>query len=103
MKKKTDRRTFVKQTLAGIAATAAGGILPGFSASSYQRILGANERISVAVMGVNSRGRALAVNFAHQSGCRVSHIADVDSRAIKRCIAEVEKIQENTPGGEADF
>ncbi len=103
MDKKTNRRTFVKQTLASIAATAAGGILPGFSASSYQRILGANERISVAVMGVNSRGRALAVNFAHQSGCRVSHIADVDSRAIKRCITEVEKIQGDTPVGEADF
>jgi len=103
MERKTDRRTFVKQTLTGIAATAAGGVLPGFSASSYNRIVGANERLAIAVMGVNSRGRALAVNFAHQTACRVSHIADVDSRAIKKCIAEVEKIQGDTPLGEPDF
>ncbi len=100
---KTDRRTFVKQAVTGMAAAAAGGVLPGFSARSYAGILGANERIHVAAMGVNNRGQALAVNFAGQTGCRVSHIADVDSRAIQKCAAAVTKIQGHEPGGVADF
>ena len=34
-------------------------------------------------MGVNSRGKALARNFARQKNCEVLHICDVDSRAIE--------------------
>ena len=83
--------------------TTTGAVLPGFSAKSYERIIGANMRINVAVVGVNSRGRALSVNFANQTNCLVSHIADVDSRAIDKCIAAVTKIQEETPQGERDF
>lgn len=101
--KRKDRRTFIKQAIGSVALTTVGGILPGFSAKSYARIVGANERIGVAVVGVNSRGRALAVNFAHQANCHISHIADVDSRAIDKCIAAVTKIQKETPHGEADF
>ena len=101
--KEIDRRTFIKQTIGGVSLTAVGGVLPSFNAKSYARILGANARISVAVVGVNSRGRALAINFAHQANCRISHIADVDSRAIDKCIAAVAKIQDDVPRGEADF
>lgn len=98
-----DRRTFVKHTLTGVAASTLGGVLPGFSAKSYARIVGSNERIGVAVVGVNSRGRALAVNFARQPNCRITHIADVDFRAIKRCSTAVAKIDGDIPRGEADF
>ncbi len=49
------RRDFIKKSTLGTAAVYAGGILPGFSAGSYSRIAGANERINVAMMGVHSR------------------------------------------------
>ncbi|MEZ4898498.1 MAG: Gfo/Idh/MocA family oxidoreductase [Saprospiraceae bacterium] len=97
------RRTFLKNSAAGSATLLAGGILPGVQAASYRRILGANEQIHAAVMGVNSRGTALATNFARQSDCTVTHICDVDSRAITRCTAEVVKLQDQTPHGEGDF
>ena len=94
---------FSKQVVSNRALTAIGGVLPGFSAKSYQRIVGANTRINVALVGVNSRGRALAVNFANQSNCHISYIADVDSRAIDKCIAAVAKIHDEMPRGERDF
>lgn len=94
---------FVEQKSADVAAAAVGGVLSGFSAKSYARIIGANERIVVAVMGVNNRGRALAVNFALQDKCHISHIIDVDSRAVKKCMAAVMKVQSELPHGETDF
>ena len=97
------RRDFIKKTIASTAAISLGGILPGFSSKSYGNILGANDRIKVSVMGVNSRGNALAKNFASQPNCEVVYLADVDSRAIEKCGAEIEKITGNIPKGEGDF
>ena len=74
-------------------AAIAGGIMTSCSAKSYARIIGANERIHVSVMGVNSRGNALAQNFAAQKTCDVLHICDVDSRAITKCMAAVKERQ----------
>ena len=100
---KDSRRNFIKKAAAGSAAVMAGGILPGFSAVSYKRIVGANEKLRASVMGVNSRGNALAQNFAFQSNCDVIHICDVDSRAIEKCVANVEKVQGIKPKGFSDF
>ncbi|WP_421827435.1 Gfo/Idh/MocA family protein [Larkinella sp.] len=97
------RRAFIKKTVSGTAALSLGGILPGFSAKSYASILGANERIKVAVMGVNSRGLALASNFALQKNCEVLYICDVDSRASDKAIATVEDLQKSRPKAAPDF
>jgi predicted dehydrogenase len=91
------RREFIKKTAAGTSVLMAGGILPGFSAASYRRIYGSNERIRVSVMGVNSRGTALAKNFARQVNCEVGHICDVDKRAIKKCKAAISDRQTLKP------
>jgi len=80
-----------------------GGALPGFSASGYSRIIGANDRINVAMVGVNARGDALAQNFAHQQACEIAAVCDVDKNAIDKCIANVQKVQTRTPKGERDF
>jgi len=97
------RRKFIKESAAGVAAVLVGGALPGFSAESYHRIIGANDRIHASIMGVNSRGNALAQNFAFQKGCDLLHICDVDSRAIEKCSANVEKVQKIKPKGFGDF
>lgn len=97
------RRDFLKNAALGTAALTAGGILPGFSSRSYGKIMGANERINVAVMGVNSRGLSLAKNFASQSNCQVGHICDVDARAAEKCIAGVAKIAGERPKASPDF
>ena len=97
------RRSFIKKTSVASAAISFGGILPAFSAKSYSRIPGSNERIAVSVMGVNSRGKALASNFAQQKDCEVVHICDVDKRAILACQKEVETSQDLKTKGFRDF
>ena len=103
MKKSNSRRDFLKKSAAISSTLMIGGILPGFSASSYKRIIGANDKLRASVMGVNSRGNALAQNFAFQKQCDVLHICDVDSRATEKCIADVNKVQDIKPTGFEDF
>ena len=102
-KKDSGRRDFLKTTLAGTALASFGGILPGFSAKSYGQILGSNEKILIGVMGVNSRGLALAQNFALQPNSQVNFISDVDSRAAEKAIDLVTKIQNKKPENTPDF
>jgi predicted dehydrogenase len=100
---KNTRRTFIKKASSGAFALSLGGMLPAFSAKSYQNIVGANEKIRVACMGVNSRGLAVGKNFAHQKNCEVLHVCDVDSRAADICIEAIGKIQTNKPRATPDF
>ncbi|TZF81426.1 gfo/Idh/MocA family oxidoreductase [Pedobacter sp. BS3] len=97
------RRDFIKKAIIGGAAVSFGGVLPGFSAKSYAGILGANDRIKVAMMGVNARGLALANNFSSQPNCEIVYVCDVDSRAADRCIGQVEKRQNKRPKAQPDF
>ena len=97
------RRNFIKKTALGTAAISFGGILPGFSPKSYGRILGANDRIMSACMGVNSRGMAVGTNFAQQPNSEVLYSCDVDTRASEKFVAAVEKIQKKKPKVQADF
>lgn len=97
------RRNFIKKASMGSVAFSFGGVLQGFSAGSYRNIVGANDKITVACMGVNSRGLAVGKNFASQSNCEVLHVCDVDSRASTNCIAAIEKIQQKRPKDSPDF
>jgi predicted dehydrogenase len=97
------RRDFIKKTLAGSALLTFGGILPGFSPKSYANIIGANDKVRVGMMGVNSRGLALASNYALQPNCEIVSVSDVDTRAAEKCISTVEKIQKSKPVAIPDF
>jgi predicted dehydrogenase len=100
---KESRRNFIKKAITGTAAVSVGGILPGFSAGSYRGIAGANDRINIAMMGVNSRGAALASTFGKQSNCEIIFVCDVDSRAAEGCIGNIEKVQGKRPVAMGDF
>ncbi len=100
---KNSRRDFIKKVTTGAAVISFGGVLPGFGARSYNNILGANEKIRVACMGVNSRGLAVGTNFAAQKNCEVLYVSDVDKRAADKCIDAIEKIQNKRPLVSPDF
>ena len=100
---KNSRREFIKNASLGASVLSIGGVLPGFSAESYKRILGANEKIAVACMGVNSRGLAVGKNFAAQKNAEVLHVCDVDSRAAEICVNAIEQIQQKRPLTTPDF
>lgn len=97
------RRKFIKKTIIGSTALTFGGILPSFSAKSYGNIMGANERLNIAMMGVNARGKALGSNFAMQHNAQIAYICDVDKRAIDACMTEVQKRQQAVPKTNGDF
>lgn len=98
-----NKKRFYQKTVAGTAALSLGSILPGFGSSRNQDILGANEKIRIGVIGVNSRGKALAQGFAKLPDCEVTYICDVDSRALEKCQAAIHKITGRTPKGEKDI
>ena len=100
---KNTRRTFIKNAISGGFVLGIGGLVPAFSAKSYRQIPGANEKIRVAVMGVNSRGLAVSKNFAQQKNCEVIHVCDVDSRAADKCINALGKLQDFMPQATPDF
>lgn len=97
------RRDFIRKTAQGTAAIALSSFIPGFSAKSYARIMGANDRIRVGMMGVNSRGLALANNYAKQANCEIVSVSDVDTRAAEKCIESVYKIQQIRAKAVPDF
>ncbi len=100
--KANSRRAFIKDLSVGLAAASVLGYSRTY-ARDHIRILGANDRIRVAVMGVNARGLALADNFASQPNCEVAYICDVDSRAANKCAQEVAGKQGSRPKIEADI
>lgn len=97
------RRDFFKKAIVGGSTLAFGGVLNGVNAKSYFNIDGANDKIRVAAIGVNSRGGALAANFAKQKGCEITYVCDVDTRAIEKCSEAVAKVQGFKPKGVKDM
>ena len=94
-----DRRNFLKRSAAaGAGLSIAGGLSPVRGAKEAP-----SDQIRVSVMGVNSRGDALARGFARISGSEVAYVCDVDSRAVERTIGNVNELQETTPEGAEDF
>jgi predicted dehydrogenase len=77
----TNRRNFIKVTAAGAAGIAIGGL--GLSPKSYASVVGSNDRINLAVVGLRSRGRDhinswCAIKDSHN--IRVKTICDVDEQ-----------------------
>ena len=70
---RASRRDFLKITGAGVASTAL-----GVSASSYARIMGANDRVRVAICGVRGRGNDHIHGFSRVPGTEIAALCDVD-------------------------
>lgn len=90
---KNSRRDFVKKLGVGTAGLAIGGTAMGFSAKSYSQIIGANDRIRVAVAGVHSRGLAHIEAISKCPNVSLEYVCDVDSKVAE---IAVNKAVENT-------
>jgi predicted dehydrogenase len=60
-------------------------------------VLGANDTVNVAVIGVGGRGRGHVSLFGRQASCRVAAVCDVNQAAQERAVAQVEKMQGHKP------
>jgi predicted dehydrogenase len=106
---KNSRRGFIKTTATGAAAVLAGGILPGFSARSYGRIIGANEKINIAVAGIRSRGgyyyggTGHTANYTKIKDSRVVALCDVDENLFPIETEQIVKLGGDKPKTVVDF
>src|SRR5687767_11704208 len=66
------RRDFIKQASAAAVGTAA------LTASSYAAVQGANERISVGIIGPGGMGSSHIRTLVNQKDVRIAHVCDVD-------------------------
>ena len=94
----SSRRKFVKNTLVGSL-----GLTMVGTAKSYSQIMGANDRVNLAVMGTNSRGHALTKVFIESDNTLVQYICDVDSNVVDKTVAMANETQGSKPKGEKDI
>jgi len=100
MSNKLNRRDFVKSTgVAGLGLGLVGGVFPAFGKNAP------NEKVVVAVMGLNGRGGGLTNEIARMDGYEIAYICDVDERAVEKGIEITMKHQnqKKKPKGIKDF
>lgn len=92
------RRKFIKKTALGAA-----GITLLTSSKMYGNILGANDRVNIAILGCGGRAHSLAKAIGQSGNSKVTHICDVDKDRLDKFQGYVIKTNGNTPLKEADF
>src|ERR1035441_7927582 len=93
------RREFLDTLAAGTA-----GLAIGSTAKSYGQILGSNDRLNFAIIGLNGRASAhLASLKANKDSARVSYICDVDSDILKRFSGATERELGYAPASVKDY
>ena len=76
--KTLNRRALIRSSLAGAGAAAA------MSASSWARVVGANNEVRVAIVGLGGKGQQHARGFPGRGGGRVVALCEVDATRLAR-------------------
>jgi predicted dehydrogenase len=93
------RRNFLQTMAAGTATAALSS-----TARSYAQIVGSNERLNFAVIGLNGRAYAhLSSLHANSDHARITHVCDVESNILAKFAAATEKKMGTAPATEKDF
>jgi predicted dehydrogenase len=94
-KKELSRRDFLSHSTKTAASVAAVGAVLG--STIPKTVLGANDRINIAVVGINGRGRNHYEEWCKIPGVFVKTLCDPDSRLFPERVADVEKMQGKKP------
>src|SRR5437763_14250861 len=92
---KPARRTFLKAS-----AVAAAGLA---SASSAKKVLGANDRIRIAVVGVRGRGWDHVKGYKPIPGVEIAYFCDIDENVLEKRLADGEQMGIPKPQTQVDF
>ena len=93
------RREFLDRAVAGAA-----GLAISSTAKSYAQILGSNDRLNFAVIGLNGRAYAhLSSLKANKANARISHVCDVDSNILHKFATYTQNEMGEAPATEKDF
>jgi predicted dehydrogenase len=85
-----DRRHFLSRSARGAAALAAAAALPS-------RVLGANDRVVLALIGAGGRGRQLARDFASRKDAEVALVCDLHEERRDAAVKELAARQRRPP------
>lgn len=100
----TERREFIKKSMVGTAGIAIGGM--GFSAKSYGSVMGANERINLAVIGIRGQGNGHIGTWCKLKENRnvfLKTICDVDEELYPERVKKVQDAIGTKPQTEWDM
>jgi len=92
---KSNRRTFLRRAGLGVLAT------DGFI-NLNPRALGANESVSLALIGARNQGRGVALRSI-TAGARITMLCDIDDAINAKVSPELEKAQGKAPEYVKDF
>ena len=85
-------------------AIGAAGLAVGATAKSYRQIVGSNERLNFAVIGLNGRGYAHLDSLkANRAAARISYVCDVDSNILAKFAEATQREMGEVPKAEKDF
>ncbi len=101
MKKNQTRRVFLKNAALTTAAVPLG--INMFTAKGYANIMGANDRMNFAVIGLHGRGREHIRSIAACENAVISHICDVDQRELDSTAMEVKELTGSAPVMDTDI
>ena len=87
MANEINRRDFIGSSTAGLATL--GGIT--FLARP-ERVMGANDRVRVAICGVHGRGRDHLHNFSQVKNAEVAALCDIDENVLRQRLAQMDKM-----------
>lgn len=98
----TTRREFIKKTALGAAGMTLAGM--GMTANSYTRILGANDRINVAIIGLGRRLGAFTEPMSMRSAnVQLVYLCDVMERLRTRAAQRFSSLIDYEPRLENDY
>ena len=93
------RREFIGRLAAGSA-----GLAIAITAKSYAQILGANDRLNFAIIGLNGRAHAhLSSLHANSKDARITHVCDVDGGILKQFVDATQQTTGEAPKADRDF
>lgn len=85
-------------------AVGAAGIAISSTAKSYSQILGSNDRLNFAVIGLHSRAYAhLSALKANKDAARIAYVCDVDSNTMKKFADDTQRELGDAPTVDQDF
>lgn len=87
--KKSTRREFIKTGSLGMIA---GSAMFSTGPRVFANILGANDTINMAVIGIRGRGGSHIRNFAKMKNVKIKYIVDIDENLFDERIKDVEEI-----------
>lgn len=88
--KNNSRRNFIKKVGLGAAGVALAGGVNAMSATSYKRIIGANDRITVAIQGLGRRYNAFLPSIVNaNNNIELLYLCDVMDSQLEKAAANV--------------